>query len=133
MTIVITRNERNALYGEIVVRLSGIDAFYRSIQAEDFEKAEQLAREYSDYMLFLLTDLGWGESSAAHARVFELTTDPQVVYRVMGRLRVAAATQHETDKTRTRAARADEEFSEFVMTICSEVLGQLDSDRSSSG
>lgn len=128
MTITITRNERNALYGEIVVRLGDIDGLYLAIQAEDYERAEQLAREFSDYMLFVLNDLGWGELSPAPGRVFELTTDPQVVHRVMERLHIAAGSQRETDKSRTRAARADEEYSEFVMTTCSEVLGQLEGD-----
>jgi hypothetical protein len=76
VSIAITAKERNALYGEIVVRLSGIDALYRALQDEDFEQAERLGREYCDYLLVILNDLGWGEVSPASARDFELTTAP---------------------------------------------------------
>ena len=96
------------------------------MQVEDFDKADQLAREYSDYLLFLINDLGWGDPSPAHHREFELITAPEVLRRVMERLHVAAATQRETDRRRTRAARADESYSEYVMTTCSDVLGKLE-------
>jgi hypothetical protein len=128
VSIAITAKERNALYGEIVVRLTGIDALYRAVDAEDFEQAERLGREYCDYLFVLLNDLGWGEVSHASPPDFELTTAPDVLRRVLERLHVEAASQLETDKGRTRAARADEAFTEFVMTTCFEALESLAND-----
>lgn len=130
MSIAITAKERNALYGEIVVRLTGIDALYRAVDAEDFEQAERLGREFCDYLLVLLNDLGWGEVSPSSPRDFELTTAPDVLRRVLERLHVAASSQLETDKGRTRAAQADEALTEFVMTTCSEALEALANDGS---
>lgn len=130
MSITITAGERNALYGEIVVRLSGIDALYRAIQAEDFEQAERFGREYCDYLLVLLDDLGWGEVPPAHPGDFELSTAPDVLHRVLERLHIAAASQLETDKHRTRGAQADEAFTEFVMATCSGALEALADDDS---
>ena len=132
MSVSITATERNVLYGEIVVRLSGIDALYRAVEADELDQAEQLGREYCDYLLVLLDDLGWGEVSPAQARDFELTTSPDVLRRVLERLHVAAASQLETDKGHTRAAQADEALTEFVMTICSGALEALADDGSRS-
>lgn len=131
MTVSITAKERNALYGEIVVRLSGIDTLYRAVQAEDFEQAERFGREYCDYLLVVLNDLGWGEVSPFHARDFKLTTAPEVLRRVLERLHVAAASQLETDRGHTRTAQADEAFTEFVMATCSGALDALAADESS--
>ncbi|HSS31993.1 MAG TPA: hypothetical protein VLL27_01780 [Solirubrobacterales bacterium] len=130
MSIAITAKERNALYGEIVVRLSGIDALYRAVDAEDFEEAERLGREYCDYLLVLLNDLGWGGVSSASPRDFELTTAPEVLRRVLERLHVTASSQLETDKGHTRAAQADEALTEFVLTTCSGALEALANDGS---
>jgi hypothetical protein len=130
MTITITAEQRDALYGEIVVRLSGIDAIHLALQDEDYDKAERLVREYSDYLLFLLNDLGWGESSATHD--LHLTTAPEVLRRALGGLKASAARQLETDRSRTQAAKADEALSELVVSTCCDVLGRLDRDSSSS-
>lgn len=128
MTLSITAQERNALYGEIVTRLTGIDALYQAVLAEDLDQAESIGREYCDYLLVLLNDLGWGEVSPTSSREFELTTAPDVLRRVLERLHVAAASCLETEKGRTRAARADEAFTEFVMATCSGALEALTDD-----
>ena len=103
MTVTITAKVRDALYGEVVVRLTGIDAIYRVLQGGDYEKAQQLALEYSDLLIFVSTDLGWGESS--HVHPIELTTPLEVLRRAVGRLQAAAASQLEFDQSRTQAAQ----------------------------
>jgi hypothetical protein len=58
MTVTMTARERDALYGEIALRLGRMDATYWVLQTEDYEKAQELAREYADYLIFIRPWLG---------------------------------------------------------------------------
>lgn len=126
MTTTITTKERNALYLEIILRLGNIEALSRAIVAEDFETADQIGREVSDFLIVLLNDLGWGEIPPAESRGFELITEPRVLRRVLERLHGLATIQYESDRRDARAAKADEAHSEFTMNTCSKLLDDLD-------
>ncbi len=63
MSVRITAAERDALYEQVFARLSGIDEVWTSAQAGDFARADETAREFSDYLRLILDDLGWGEGS----------------------------------------------------------------------
>jgi hypothetical protein len=74
MSLTITAAQRDALYDQILDRLSGIGDIELAIQLENYDAAERLGREYSDDLRLLLEDLGIGDgsgepSSAPLARV----------------------------------------------------------------
>jgi hypothetical protein len=77
---IITAAQRDALYDQILDRLSGIGDIEVAIQARDYEHAERIGREYSDDLRLLLDDLGIGEGDGGSV---ELNTPPEVLRRVL--------------------------------------------------
>lgn len=84
---IITAAQRDALYDQILDRLSGIGDIEVAIQARDYDHAERIGREYSDDLRLLLEDLGIGEGDGGSV---ELSSPPEVLRRVLPRLRDGA-------------------------------------------
>ncbi len=105
MALTITKEQRDALYDQILDRLSGIGDIELTIQAENFGIAKRLASEYSDD-LRLLNDLGFGDG---HGEPVELTAPPEVLRRVLPRMRDLA------------------ERNRLVAEACEAVLADIDS------
>jgi hypothetical protein len=87
MTPTISSEQRDALYDQILDRLSGIGDIELAIRSEDFDNAERLGREYCDDLRLLLDDLGLGDGTGEPV---ELTAPPEVLRRVLPRLRQLA-------------------------------------------
>jgi hypothetical protein len=87
MNLTITAAQRDALYDQILDRLSGIGDIEVAIQAENYADAERIGGEYSDELRLLLDDLGIGEGDGEPV---ELTAPPEVLRRVLPRLRELA-------------------------------------------
>ena len=68
---------------QILDRLSGIGAIAIAIDAEHYEAAEQLGREFSDDLRLLLDDLGLGESDGEPVA---LTSSPALLRRALPRM-----------------------------------------------
>ena len=123
MSPTITAAQRDALYDQILDRLSGIGDIEMAIQAERHEDAERIGREYSDDLRLLLDDLGIGEGDGGP---LTLTTSPEVLRRVLPRLR---------ERARTHTSSLEHEMSEvveikdrnkLVAEACEAVLAELD-------
>jgi hypothetical protein len=120
VSVRISAAERDALYEQIHVRLSGSDAVWLAAAAGDFEEAERLGREYCDELGLLIDDLGWGEGSGES---LELTTPPAVLHRVLTRLRgLAEARRAEVQEERAEWQEREEE-TQRVLGVCERVLG----------
>ena len=122
MSVRITAAERDALYDQIYVRLSGIDDLWRVVQREDWEVAERLACEYSDELHLVLEDLGWGETSD---EAVELKTPPDVLRRVLGRIQRRAEGQERAEEEERAEGRRREEQRQQAMDACRRVLAEL--------
>lgn len=120
MSVRISAAERDALYEQIYVRLSGIDAVWLSASAGDFEAADRLGREYRDELRLLIDDLGWGEGNGES---IELTTPPDVLHRVLTRLRGLAEAQRAQEQQERAEWRQQEEETQRVLGVCERVLG----------
>lgn len=118
----ITAAERDALYEQIAVRLSGIDDVWMAVEAEDYQRAERVAREFTDDLRLILDDLGWGIRGG---EAVELTTPPDVLRRVCTRLRAKAEAQRETEEEERDESRQREEQTQRVLEACRRVLGEL--------
>jgi hypothetical protein len=70
MAITISREQRDAIYQELVLDLSGVGNIFHALNSDDYGKARQYRRRFEEDMR-LLDDLGWGPEQDADE--FELT------------------------------------------------------------
>jgi hypothetical protein len=114
--------ERDALYEQIFVRLSGIDEVWMAAEAGDYERAGRAAREFSDYLRLILDDLGWGEGGG---EPLELVTPPDVLRRVCTRMQGRAEAQREAEEAERAESQGREERTQRALETCRRVLGCL--------
>jgi hypothetical protein len=126
--LTITAEQRDALYDQILDRLSGIGDVWLAASTEDYETADRLGREYCDELRLVLDDLGWGGGSAEDA--IGLTAPPDVLRRVFGRLRDGAAGERAHKAAAWAESRELEERNRLVSEACQAVLGELDAEGS---
>jgi hypothetical protein len=124
MTVTITAEQRNALYDRVLDRLSGIGDIQLAASAEDFSTADRLSREYVDELTLICDGLGWGATSESD--VIELNTSPELLLRVFGRLRDAAASEREAQTRGWDESRTLEERNRLVGQACTSVLQTLE-------
>jgi hypothetical protein len=120
MSVRIPAAERDALYEQIHIRLSGIDDVWLAVEAEDYSRAEQVAQKFTDDLRLILDDLGWG---AGGGEPLELTTPPDVLRRVCTRLWAKAEALRETEEEERAESRQREEQTQRVLETCRRVLG----------
>lgn len=124
MTLTITAEQRDVLYEEIVIRLSGIDGVWLAVKEKDFEAARRLTREFSG-LLALLDDLGFGERIG---EAVELTAPPDILRRALERLREIAKSQSaKEERERTEAQKASTQ-NELLLETCQSAIASLDAD-----
>jgi hypothetical protein len=124
-TIKISAAHRDALYDQILDRLSGIGDVWLAVSAKDYEAATRLGREYSDDLRLLLDDLGWGDGPG---RSIALSAPPDVLRRVFSRLRETAASQRLSEEPAWAEVREFEDRNRLVTEACETVLGELDAE-----
>jgi hypothetical protein len=123
MKITISARQRDALYDQILDRLTGIGDIEMAIQAEKLEEADRLAREYSDYLQLLANDLGVGEGSG---ETIELTTPPEALRRALVRLRELAVGHASGLETQLDEIQTIRVRSRHIAAACASVLEELD-------
>jgi hypothetical protein len=129
-SIQISAEQRDALYDRILVHLSGIEAVYLAVEEEDFAKADRLSREFCDELRLVTDDLGWGERH--DEEVVELTSPPDVLRRVMNRLRADADGLDEEDEQMRAELQERTDRSRKVREACDRILALLDEGEANS-
>lgn len=124
-TIRISAAHRDALYEQIFDRLSGIGDVWLAAEAEDFDTAGRLGQEFSDDLRLVLNDLGWG---GGPGRTIDLTTPPDVLRRVIGRVQASALGQRKSEEPEWARARDREEHNRLVIEACETVLAGLEAE-----
>jgi hypothetical protein len=122
MTVTLTAEEREALYEELYVGLTGIDAVWLAASSGDVEKAQELARRYCDDLRLLAEDLDWGEGAGES---LELTAPPEVLHRVFTRLHEAAQAQRREIARERSEVEEREEQAQRLLATCERVLGAM--------
>lgn len=122
MTVTITPGQRDALYDQILDRLSGIGDIELAIQMENYDAAERLGREYSDDLRLLLDDLGFGHGDGSPVT---LTSPPDVLRRVLPRLRELAEGMAESQEPEWVETRELRDRNRLVAEACTSVLLSL--------
>jgi hypothetical protein len=123
MGLSITAAQRDALYDQILDRLSGIGDIEMAIRAHHYDDAERIGREYSDDLRLLLDDLGIGEQASAPV---ELNTPPAVLRRVLPRLRELALNHTAGLEPQWAEVQELRDRNRLVSEACEAVLGELD-------
>lgn len=123
MSPTISAAQRDALYDQILDRLSGIGDIELAIRAERHSDAERIAHEYLDDLRLLLEDLGIGEGSGEPV---ELTIDPEVLGRTLPRLRRLASDHTASLDPEVAEVSELRERNRLVSEACDSVLGGLD-------
>lgn len=123
MTITISAAQRDALYDQILDRLSGIGDIETAIQSERYDAAERIGREYSDDLRLLLDDLGIGDGKGEPV---ELSAPPEVLRRILPRLRELAINHTAGLKPELAEVQAVTERNRLVSEACEVVLAELD-------
>ena len=123
MSLTITAAQRDALYDQILDRLSGIGDIEVAIRAENYEIAERLGREYSDDLRLLLDDLGLGDRE--HGPI-ELSAPAEVLRRVLPRLRQLAQAYTASQEAELIEVTEIMERNRLVAEACETVLAGLE-------
>ncbi len=123
MSLTISAAQRDALYDQILDRLSGIGDIEIAIGAEQYDRAERIGREYSDDLRLLLDDLGIGKGDG---RPLALVTPPDVLHRVLPRLRERAEKHSAGLEAELTESRMIKERNRLVSEACAAVLANLD-------
>ncbi len=123
MSPAITAEHRDALYDQILDRLSGIGDIEVAIQAERYDTAERLGREYCDDLRLLLDDLGFGDGTG---EPIDLTAPPEVLRRILPRMRELAKGHAASVEAQWAEAEEMKERSRLVAEACDTVLAGLD-------
>ena len=123
MRVTITAAQRDALYDQILDRLSGIGDIEVAIQAENYDDAERIGREYSDDLRLLLDDLGIGEGDGEPV---ELSAPPEVLRRVLPRLRRLALNYTAGLEPEMVEVQKLSERNRLVSEACEAVMAGLD-------
>lgn len=126
MTVTITHAQRDAVYDQILDRLSGIEDIWLAASTQRYETADRLGRGYSDELRILLEDLGWGDGP--ESETIELTTDGEVLRRVFTRLRDTAAEERADRQAGWTEGREHEERNRLVEEACEVVLTSVDAE-----
>jgi hypothetical protein len=124
MTITITKQERDALYERIVVRLNGIDDVHRVVEQEDWDAAQELGQEFSDLLRFVCGDLGWGEGPRSD---LTLSTPADVLGRAAAAVRDLAKEDAAQFESERRAAEELEMEAIYLRQTCERLLGEIGS------
>lgn len=122
MSITITKEERDALYERIVMRLNGIDDVYRAVEQGDWASAQKLGQEFSDLLRFVCSDLGWGEGTE---ETLDLSTPPDVLSRAAKTLREMAETERAHFESESRQAAEGASEARYLQQTCDRLLGEL--------
>lgn len=129
--ITISAEERDLLYHRILIHLSGIDRVWGAVEADNFEEADRLSRQFSDELQLILNDLGWGEGRGEGP--VELTSSPDVVRRTALFLRDLARAEDADERVEREEMKAAEAENRRVRELCDRLLAALDEAPAVSG
>ena len=123
MSPAISAEQRDALYDQILDRLSAIGDIEIAIGAKNYETAERLGREFCDDLRLLLDDLGLGEGDGEPV---EITSPPAVLRRVLPRLRELAEAHCGALEREVAEVKGLRDRNLLVKEACTALLAELD-------
>ena len=120
--IAISRDERDALFNRIALRLNGIDAVRIATEDEDWEKAAAVGQEFSDLLALVCVDLGWSPGAEAE---FKLRTPPEVLGRAVEAIEREAQADYEIHRGDLLRAQQAVDEAEILLSTCRRIAAAL--------
>jgi hypothetical protein len=120
----ITPAQRDAVYQQILDRLSLAGNLSWLVEQNDLGAARRLAREVTDDLRLVLEALGWGETSGDEA--VELRLPAEQLRRTFARLRETAIEQCEASSQGAAQASTLHQRALIVIETCDQVLAVAD-------
>lgn len=118
----IDAEQRDMLYEAITDSLSGDSDVFIECKLGNFDRAQRLSSEYSDYLRVLHDDLGWGDSSHESVRL----TAPQDVWeRTLTRIQSKARSDSRRHEERISELEEERQHLQALDSICTEVAEQM--------
>ncbi len=117
--VTITSDQRIVLYEEILACLTGVGDIEIAIDRSEFDKAQELAEEYADYLRVLADGLGWGMQKRGSV---DLHTSPDVIQRVMKRLKRRASTEDSEIEAQEALIRIWQKRTALLGDTCDQLL-----------
>jgi hypothetical protein len=118
----ITADQRDALYQHILVRLTALSDLTLAVEHEEYEEADRLSVEFSDYLRLLHTDLGWEKTCREET---QLTIDPAVLRRIMSRVKRVAEIEDQEEALERADAQKSEEQNRVIRELCDKLLHEI--------
>lgn len=128
MAITITAGQRDLLYEDILIHLSGLDGIEIAFRNGEFELAQELCELFADELRIMNESLGWNLEH--ENETVELKTSADVLRRVLPRRRSVALTLDESEETERAELKANGVRNLQLAETCSEILKNLASDPS---
>jgi hypothetical protein len=123
MPIVLTAEQRDALYRQTIAELTLLDDLRQAWETGDVETAFRLGRRCSDCLRLIVDGLGWGERSSSES--VELRIPPAELTRIFSRLRDSATLQVESERPEQDAFRATWERAGLTRDTCAAKLEEI--------
>ena len=121
-TLTITGEERNVLYPEVLLSVSGAGDVYFEANSGNLEKAERRARQALDELHLLVNDLGWTERESGD--VVPITLPAGAFRSLIERLLVYADEPVGLEGSKEESEAMDKRYRR-VKTVCRAVLARL--------
>lgn len=118
----ITAGQRDAIYEQVLDRMSAAGDLPVLIARGDLQGARRLGREVSDDLQLVLDALDWGEGSEG---IVELALPPEQLRRTFSRLRERAAELQKANSEELVQPQAPHERTETVIETCDQVLAAV--------
>jgi hypothetical protein len=115
----ITAAQRDAIYGQVIDRLSVAGDLSLLAEQDDLDAVKRLARELDDDLRLLLDTLGWGETSSG---VVELAIPDERLVRTFTCLRERAVELREASSREPVETQAPYERALVLIEACDQVL-----------
>lgn len=125
MTVSISAEQRDALYDQLIDRLSAIEDIWIAASGGDFKTADRLAREFADELRLLCDDLGWGEG---HGEAVVLSSPPELLRRVFTRFERRAEEMRHFDRRQEAEVEALQRRSAILAETCRQGLAELEGE-----
>lgn len=122
MMVTVTAKQRDALYVQVIERLSALDDVRIAAAAGDYETADRLAREFADELRLLSEGLGWGEGDG---EAVVLRCPPDLLRRVFTRFGERAEQMRRFDAHQEAEVEALQKRNAILAETCRQGLAEL--------
>jgi hypothetical protein len=123
MSVVLSAEQRDALYAQALAELTLLDDLRKAWETGDQETAYRLGRRCSDCLRLIVDGLGWGERAGSES--VELRIPPTELRRILSRLRDSASLQVESERLEQEAFRAAFDRAGLVRDTCTATLEEI--------